>query len=302
MHPIKLDSMLYETEQGDKTSGKMNIRYICPYWGQEHLQAGTFIDNVLANDFDGIEINLPEAGNFTGDFIAALDAVYNKKPDFIFIPQQLEMPENESVGEYISKVEKKLLELAAYRPAFINSHTGKDYYSFDDNCRAIEACLNISSKTGVKILHETHRGRFSFHAASLIPYLEKFPEMELTGDFSHFCTVSESLLSDQRGFIEAIIPHVSHIHARVGHEQGAQVNEPFAPEWNNHLHQFVQWWNEIIMYHSQKGAKAFFLCPECGPAPYMPALPFTQQPVANQWLINIRMKEYLKGFLNGVTT
>ena len=38
---------------------------------------------------------------------------------------------------------------------------------------------NISQKTGIPIFHETHRGRFSFHAATLIPYLRKFPEMEL---------------------------------------------------------------------------------------------------------------------------
>jgi hypothetical protein len=31
--------------------------------------------------------------------------------------------------------------------------------------------------------------------------------------------------------IDAAIPHVHHVHCRVGFEQGPQVSDPFAPEW-----------------------------------------------------------------------
>jgi hypothetical protein len=142
--------------------------------------------------------------------------------------------------------------------------------------------MNISAKTGVRILHETHRGRFSFHAASLLPYLNKFPEMELVGDFSHFCTVSESMLEDQETIINQIIPFVSHIHARVGFEQAPQVNNPAAPEWNNHVNQFIQWWQAIV------------ISPEFGPEPYMPVQPFSQIPLSNQWDNNVYMMNILK--------
>lgn len=270
------------------------IKYICPYWGQEELEADAFIDKVLENNFQGIEINLPETGTFTKSLINRIESIFKENPGFVFIPQQLTTPDNEPVAAYIKRLEKKLFELAALNPVFINSHTGRDYYSFDDNCRAIEACLNIGHKTGIKVLHETHRGRFSFHAASLIPYLEKFPEIELTGDFSHFCAVSESLLQDQESIIEKIISHVSYIHARVGYEQGAQVNNPFAPEWNNHLTRFQEWWDAILISNYKKGVKEFMICPEFGPVPYMHCLPFTKEPVANQWEINVKMKEFLK--------
>ena len=250
---------------------------------------------MLSAGYDGIEIFLPPAtDHFTRLFIEKIEAVQENKPGFTFIAQQLTAPDNETVDQYISRFEKNLLELAAYQPSFINSHTGKDYFSFDDNCKLIEAALNISNKTGVRILHETHRGRFSFHAASLIPYLKKFPEMELVGDFSHFCTVSESLLQDQEEIIQQIIPHVSHIHARVGHEQSPQVNDPFAPEWKNHFTLFEGWWQQIIQHKKEKGLKLFTITPEFGPAPYMPALPFTLQPIGNQWEINYKMMQYLK--------
>jgi hypothetical protein len=125
-------------------------------------------------------------------------------------------------------------------------------------------------------------------------YLEKFPEMELVGDFSHFCTVSESMLQDQEEIIQRIIPHVSHIHARIGHEQAPQVNDPFAPEWENHVNIFKNWWKQIIEDKKASGWDTFTVSPEFGPAPYMPALPFTKQPIGNQWEINRNMMHYIK--------
>jgi sugar phosphate isomerase/epimerase len=253
-----------------------------------------FVDKILSSGYNGIEIYLPASTDSNTEiFLEEIEDVQNRLPGFIFIVQQLTDPGKDTVEKYIRRMKKNLLELAAYQPTFINSHTGRDFYSFDDNCRVIEAALNISVNAGVKILHETHRGRFSFHSASLIPYLIKFPEMELVGDFSHFCTVSESLLQDQHAIISQIIPHVSHIHARVGHQQGPQVNDPFAPEWKNHLALFEGWWQQIIYLKRENGVKKFTITPEFGPAPYMPLLPFTQQPIGNQWEINYNMMHYL---------
>lgn len=273
----------------------MEIKYCCPFWGSEKDNPKQFIDKVLSAGYNGIEIFLPSTtDDFSKILFAELQNIKKQYPGFAFIPQQLTAPGNDTVDEYISRMEKSLLALAALQPDFINSHTGKDYYSFDDNCRALEASLNIRLKTGVRILHETHRGRFSFHAASLIPYLKKFPELELVGDFSHFCTVSESMLVEQEDIINEIIPHISHIHARIGHEQGPQVNDPFAPEWQQHFSIFKSWWQQIIEHRKKNGSVQFTITPEFGPAPYMPAMPFKQQPLGNQWEINHKMMNHLK--------
>ncbi|MEO6851391.1 MAG: sugar phosphate isomerase/epimerase [Mucilaginibacter sp.] len=271
----------------------MQIKYTCTSWGYEKLDAAALIDKIVDAGYGGIEVNMPVGGAFPGEFMTSYQALLKSKPGFIFIVQQLVNPDNESVEAYIHKLEKRLLEVVAYQPHFINSHTGKDHYSFDDNCRAIEAALNISAKTGMRILHETHRGRFSFHASTLLPYLEKFPEMELVGDFSHFCTVSESMLDDQQAILDQIISHVAHLHARVGSEQAPQVNDPFAPEWASHLERFAGWWDQIIAYHQSKGAKEFTITPEFGPAPYMPVMAFTQKPLSDQWATNLKMRDFL---------
>lgn len=273
----------------------MQIKYCCTHWGSEKDQPDVFVDKVLSAGYEGIEINFPSINeSSTKSFLKLIASIRNTHSEFTFVAQHIIPVENTSVDEYILSVKKNLLELSAIQPSFINAHTGKDYFSFEDNCRIIEAIFNIATKTGVRVLHETHRGRFSFHAASLIPYLKKFPELELVGDFSHFCTVSESMLEDQEEIIQQIVPHIGHIHARIGHEQGPQVNDPFAPEWENHLLIYEKWWQSIIDFKKEKKVQSISITPEFGPAPYMP---FTKAPLGNQWDINYKMMLRLKDML-----
>ena len=272
----------------------MQIKYSFPYWGSDHLSPSQFITNISNDGFDGAELLLQPPNSFTDDFLLAIENIRKQNPDFYFITLQLPFPENNSVAAHIKIMEENFMKLSALNPLFINSHTGKDFFSFDDNCRIIDAAMNFSAKNGIRILHETHRGRFSFHAATLLPFLKKFPRMELVGDFSHFCTVSESMLEDQENILQQIIPHVSHIHARVGFEQGPQVNNPTAPEWESHLNKFIGWWQQIIDYKKSIGDTLFTISPEFGPDPYMPVQPFTKEPLSNQWNNNVFMKNTLK--------
>jgi hypothetical protein len=271
----------------------MKIKYSFSYWGSEQLTPTQFINAIVAEGFEGAELFL-YSDTITDEFLLAIENIRKLHPDFYFITLQLAFPKENTVASHIKAMEENFKRLAELNPLFINSHTGRDYFSFDDNSRIIDAAMNFSAKNGIRILHETHRGRFSFHAASLIPYLERFPQMELVGDFSHFCTVSESMLEDQQHIIERILPHVSHIHARIGYEQGPQINDPQAPEWKGHLEKFLHWWQQIITLKRQAGQSLFTITPEFGPVPYMPTSPYTQQPLSSQWDNNVFMKDYLK--------
>lgn len=267
----------------------MQIRYICPFWGIENLDAKEFANKALDSGYNGIEINVPD----NIDFIAELQNVITET-QCVFIAQQWLPPKNESVEEYLDRMSMNLGRLAKLNPIFINSHTGKDYFSFNDNCSLLERCEMISKETQIKIIHEIHRGRFTYHTHSLLPYFEKFPNIQLTADFSHFCTVSESLLEDQEHILEEIIPRCYYIHARIGFDQSAQVNHPFAPEWKPNLERFTNWWQQIIDIAKKRGEKEFYVCPEFGPFPYMQQLPFTKQNVSNQWEINVEMMNFLR--------
>lgn len=269
----------------------MQVNFCCTHWGCESKSPVDFLKAVVREGFSGAEINLA-SGVFTDiRFRRKLDALRGEKP-FVFIAQQVLEQRVETPDAYTRRMLDRFYYLADFEPDFINSHTGKDYYSFDENCRIIEIAEDFSAKTGIPLCHETHRGRFSFHLPALVPYLEKFPQLKLTADLSHFCCVSETLLEEQEDLVNAMVPHVRHIHARVGWQQSAQVNDPFAPEWEAHLSAFVKWWKKIIAHHSKNG-QPITVTPEAGPFPYMPQLPHSKQDVANQWQINAQMKNYL---------
>jgi sugar phosphate isomerase/epimerase len=280
----------------------MEVNYICTFWGCENQSAKEFLSNVVANGYDGVEINFPDDTHFIQEFIEELQKIRNTvRPNFVFIAQQVLSNKNESVNDYMQRITERLTFLTTLKPDAINSHTGKDFFDFGDNCKIIETTEHIAKNSGIPIWHEIHRGRFSFHLKTLLKYLDVFPNLNLIADFSHFCVVSESNLDDQQDLLKQIYPNIKHIHARIGFEQSPQVNHPFAPEWKDYLEKYVIWWKEIIQIHQKRNYSAISITPEFGPFPYMPQEPFTKKPLSNQWEINIQMKNHLQQnlFTNG---
>ena len=187
----------------------------------------------------------------------------------------------------------RLKLLTGFDPLFINSHTGRDYFSFRENCALLQLATDFSRQYKIPVYHETHRGRFSYALHRMPEYIALFPQLELVADYSHWCTVSESMLSFQQDTLEQLTPHIRHIHARVGYEHGPQLPDPFAPACQQYLHRFTSWWQHILDYHRQQ-TMSFTICTEAGPVPYMPVNPDNGQPLADQWTININMLDYLQ--------
>ncbi|TPV35359.1 sugar phosphate isomerase/epimerase [Paucihalobacter ruber] len=273
----------------------MPSKFLYPFWGSEHLCPNDFFEILISKGFDGIEINIPIDPIFETTFYDVLNTVRKKNPDFVVVLQQVVGKQKETPESYLKTVMNRLESLIHHQPNFINSHTGRDYFSFEDNCRIIRAIESFSETNNIPVYHEIHRGRFTFHTSTTLQYLEKFPNLKFVGDLSHWCVVSESMLQDQEEIINKIIPKIYHIHARIGFEQAPQVNNPFAPEWHAYLNQFTQWWQSIIDYHQP--CRTITITPEFGPFPYMPQAPFTKLPLANQHNLNFEMKAYLKSHL-----
>jgi hypothetical protein len=188
----------------------------------------------------------------------------------------------------------RLENLATAKPIFINTQTGKDFFSFEQNAELIEIADEISNKHELKIIHETHRGKFSFAAHITERYLQKLPGLRIGLDISHWCNVAESYLQDQSEAVDLAISRTDHIHARVGFPEGPQIPDPRAPEWQEALQIHMKWWRKIIELNRVAGKKTFTITTEFGPYPYMPILPFTRQPVTSQWDVNVFMKDFLK--------
>lgn len=266
-----------------------NILIFAPHWGNAHLGRAEFIARVKDAGFDGIEMSLPLD---TAERDAWVSAIANV--GLRLIAQQWETVFHCDFAAHKQALGDLLRNACAVKPLFVNTHTGKDFYSQTQNNELLDLADEISLKTGVPIVHEIHRSRFSGHPMLLLPYLEKRPGLLLNADLSHWCCACESLLEDQAHVLEQVFLHVRHIHARVGHSQGPQVNDFRAPEHAAALQQHLSWWDAIVALQRKAGARQITLTPEFGPMPYTQTLPYTNQVVSDAWELNVAMMKLLR--------
>lgn len=217
-----------------------------------------------------------------------------------FIPMVLTEGGN-SVEEHLADFRLKIEEAARYDPLQITVHGGKDHWPIEKKRAFFDQALEIERGVGVPINHETHRGRMLFSLSSTAELMREFPELYINADFSHFVCVSESLLEDQQEALSLCIERARHVHGRIGHEEGPQVNDPRAPEWERQVAAHEAWWEEIVRVRRRAGASYFSFNPEFGPPTYMPTLPFSNQPVANLWDVCLHVAKRFENRFRALT-
>ncbi|RYZ52525.1 MAG: sugar phosphate isomerase/epimerase [Sphingobacteriales bacterium] len=266
----------------------MQIQSFCPRWGSAHIPWDEFAKRVKKDGYDGVETDIPTD-------LKDRDIVLNAlaKHGLQLIAQHWETVDPD-FEKHLASYQQRLEIMTAAKPLLINSQTGKDYYTFEQNAALIEAAAQQSASSGIPVYHETHRGKFSFAAHITAAYLQQLPALMLTLDVSHWVAVAETFLQDQQEAVDLAISRTRHFHARVGHTQGAQVNDPRAPEWQEALDMHLRCWDKVYGANRKAGHAVLTFTAEFGPAPYMPQLPFTRQPIANQWDINVYMSDLLK--------
>jgi sugar phosphate isomerase/epimerase len=266
----------------------VKIKFFCPYWGSASLSYPQFFKKVKDDGYDGVEMSLPLHKTEKSELLARL-----RDFELELVAQHFETADPDPVL-HRENFRKHLYNLAEARPLFINSQTGKDYFSFKDNSELLSVSFQIETETGIPVVHETHRGKFSFAAHITRQFLDRIPQLMLGLDVSHWCNVGESLLQDQPETLQVSLLRTRHIHARVGHAEGPQVTDPRLPEWEEALNFHLSCWDKVFENFKRLKKEYLTITPEFGPYPYMMHLPFTQMPVANQWEINRYMKDLLK--------
>ena len=186
-----------------------------------------------------------------------------------------------SVRRHLDSFKEQIEECLKHQPLFFNAHSGSDAWSLAEAEDFYGAAIEFERKIGVTIAHETHRLRYFGNPWMTRTILERFPELKLTCDFSHWVCVAERLLDDCGEIIQLAAQHCHHLHARVGFEEGPQVSDPRAPEWAHHVEVHESWWDQIRAAQAKRGMEIATLTPEFGPAPYLPVLPYTRTPVAD---------------------
>jgi len=272
----------------------MQIDFFCPIWGSENLDIKSFFIKVKDAGYDGVEMGLPMESERREE---VLDLI--KQSGLKLIAQHWETSSTD-YEVHKNEYRQRLVNLASGRPLFINSQTGKDFFTYGQNAGLIQIADEVSNESGIKIIHETHRGKFSFAVHVTSQFLQNIPELRLGLDLSHWCNVAESYLDDQPEALNLALSRTDHIHARVGFPEGPQVPDPRVPEWKEALDMHVGWWSRVIDQRRESGWTQFTVTPEFGPYPYMTILPFTKQPITSQWEVNLFMMDYLKSALKSI--
>ncbi|CAN5816125.1 hypothetical protein BH10BAC2_BH10BAC2_26580 [soil metagenome] len=269
-------------------NNNFQLKVLATNWGYEGT-TDSFCAKVKKEGYDGIEMWWPTEKKDQDELFTVLKK-YDLEVGFLTAG-------HESNYQQHFESFKKMIDAAAtstvQKPLYINCHSGKDYFSYDENKTLVDHTTKLAKETGLKICHETHRSRMLFAAPVARKFLQNIPELRITFDVSHWCNVSESLLQDQQETMNMALERTDHLHARIGHQEGPQVNDPRAPEWEEAVKAHFAWWDKIVEMKKQKG-EVLTVLTEFGPPNYLPTVPYTQQPLADQWAINLYMMHTLR--------
>ena len=259
-------------------------------WGFEGSWEAFFL-KTKSSGYDGVEVWLPKNARVQQEVSKGLKKHQLKVIYLCGTNKSL------SFKESLLAYENDLKRAIVQKPYAINSHTGSDFFSFEQNMKFLKLANDLSNKYNIPIHHETHRGRFSYALPETKRYLNSDSAFRLTLDISHWMVVHESLLAQQQQLLDEVMERTDHIHARVGFEEGPQVNNPQAPEWDKALNRHLSIWESIILSHWKTG-KPMTITTEFGPPNYLPTAPFTQKPLSDQWEANVFIMKAIKEQMN----
>ncbi|CBF82517.1 hypothetical protein AN9115.2 [Aspergillus nidulans FGSC A4] len=162
------------------------------------------------------------------------------------------------------------------KPVRVNAQSGADHFSWDDSVAFYKKALQVEKEEGFdgRVCHETHRNRSLFNPYAADYILQKVPELTITADISHWVVVCERLLDrneEDQDILKRVIPHVGHIHTRMGTTQASQCPEPLNQAFAEERAFFEKFWLDIVKHKQQTDSNGrLTFVPEYGPFPYHP--------------------------------
>jgi sugar phosphate isomerase/epimerase len=273
--------------QGVPAAG-FSVKILATNWGYRGTMDQLCAD-VKQDGYDGLELWWTDKPDAQKEMVAALKK-YGLEVGFLCGGSQPDF------GAHLTAFKKAIDGASNFKelkPLYINCHSGRDYFSYEQNKTFIDYTTQASAQSGIPIYHETHRGRMLFAAHIARNFMEQNPALRLTLDISHWCNVHETLLQDQSETVALALSRTGHIHARIGHAEGPQVNDPRAPEWEAAVKAHLGWWDTVVA-EKKKNGQPLTILTEFGPPHYLPTVPYTNQPLADQWAINVYMMRMLR--------
>lgn len=273
----------------------VEINFYYPRWGSEHIEWPIFLDKVKKEGYLGIEW-FPFGEKLPCDYQYILSLLEERGLKFTIVMAVIE--KTNTFDEYLFLLREQLFFLAKLKPLFISAQVGREYYSVEQISRCIELCDEVELSTAVPIFQETHRNKWSYGIHRIAPILDIFPDLKLTLDLSHWYCVSESFLEDQQLLLIRILKHVHHVHARIGHTQGAQVHDVSNAINLNIIKEHMLVWQKYLDLKIDENIMSLTFTTEFGPPPYLNSLGNIDDDYQEQWRQNLWIKNYMINNLN----
>ena len=163
---------------------------------------------------------------------------------------------------------KRTVDLShAFGTPHVIVQSGADNFTDAEIDAYFNASANLEADSGFRFAHESHRGCILYSPWVAARVLDRFPEIWLASDYSHYVLVAERYLEWEGDILERCAPRTLHIDARIGTPEMPQVADPRVPEAEAAVTAFVGFWDQI---RAASPAEVLTVVPEFGPPPYAP--------------------------------
>jgi sugar phosphate isomerase/epimerase len=160
----------------------MKILYFRSVWGLDDLPTlEERFKKIKAGGFDGVELDVPPDLETCKRARQSLDEL-----GLAVVAQQWRTS-GLTVAEHTASFEQQYKRALVLKPLYLNSHTGCDHFTLEENLEIFDHANALADRHGVEVYHETHRSRALFSAPATMQFLAARPQLKLVADFSHWC-------------------------------------------------------------------------------------------------------------------
>src|SRR3982075_3965364 len=193
---------------------------------------------------------------------------------------------------------KPVLDLVARLGAdHVNLQPDVRPYRIEQCIPLLEGWRRLAEQAGVAMHVETHRDRMTTDLFFTLQLLDRFPDLRLTADVSHYLVGREfawPVDEVNHALIHRILDNSWAIHGRIASREQVQISLGF-PQHQNWVGLFMGWW-EYAIRSWRKRAKPdsvlTFLC-ELGPPPYAITGPDGAE-LSDRWEDALKMKDMVR--------
>lgn len=248
-------------------------------------------ETAIREGYDGVELWWPSEPSSRRELVSTLEETGASVSLLVGSAESDPESHRRELGLQLTAI-----SAAGIAPLHITLHAGRDHWGERELDVLADWIVGERERTRMDILVETHRARMLPTAHSSARLLERHPGLRLTLDVSHWIVSAESLLQDQAEAMALAVSRTDHVHARFGHAQSPQIDDPQAARWASAVEAQLGWWDLVVDRLRSEGRRATFLA-EFGPADYATLDPRTGLPlgdpaVLNRWIAGVIRARY----------